>query len=76
MPIKDPPVVKAILKGQLATFEVAGGGFVRAPAPHDGLLIEATTTTLFLPASEVARLLAELPKQHPARRPSQPALER
>jgi hypothetical protein len=67
--------IRAILKGQLATLPVKGGGYARIPAPHDGLLVETTTSTFLLPAVDVARALGELPRQ-PARRTPGPSLGR
>jgi hypothetical protein len=55
--------IRAVLKGQIATLEIKGGGFARIPAPHDGLLVETTTSTFLLPADQVARALAELSKE-------------
>jgi hypothetical protein len=51
--------VAAIRKGQLATFEVEGG-FVRRPAPCDGLLIETRSTTIFLPLSKIQKAVSAL----------------
>jgi hypothetical protein len=59
--------VQFIRKGQLATFEVEGG-FARKPAPSDGLLIELTTTSLFLPVEQIRRAgleVAERPRTPP-----------
>jgi hypothetical protein len=53
--------IRAIRAGQLATFEV-DGGFVRRPAPCDGLYIETSKTTILLPAGEVLKAMTELIK--------------
>jgi hypothetical protein len=59
---REDLTITPIRKGQLASFEVKGG-YVRAPAPHDGLLIETTTSTVLLAAEDVARAMSKLPKQ-------------
>ncbi len=46
--------VQFIKKGQVATFEV-DGGFCRKPAPSDGLLVESTTTTVFVPMDDLRK---------------------
>jgi hypothetical protein len=53
--------VHALRKGQVATFEVEGG-FVRRPAPCDGLLVETSSSTILVPVPELARALQELKK--------------
>jgi hypothetical protein len=48
--------VRAIRLGQVATFE-SGGGFVRKPAPADGILFDLRETTVFVKASDVRAAL-------------------
>ena len=44
--------LRSIMKGQVATFEV-DGVFIRGPAPSDGLLVETTTASIFVPMEEL-----------------------
>jgi hypothetical protein len=63
--------ISPVRAGQLATFEV-GGGFVRLPAPCHGIIVETKTTTIFIPAADVAAALARLPKERGQSRPPPP----
>ena len=56
--------VRAIRKGQTATFEV-DDGFSRKEAPCHGLLVETSTTTLLVPVADVANAVHELRKREP-----------
>ncbi len=53
--------VRAIRKGQIATFEVEGG-FVRKEAPCDGLYVETTQNTFILPKKHVLKILQHMRK--------------
>lgn len=57
--------VQPILKGQVATFE-AEGGFIRRPAPCDGLWVEQKSGSYFLPLKAAEAAIASL-KRHRAR---------
>lgn len=53
--------VRAVLAGQLCTFASADRtGWVRRPAPHDGLLIETDADTLLVPVDQARAALDEI----------------
>jgi hypothetical protein len=57
--------VRMILQHQVATFEV-DGGFARRPAPCDGLIVETTVRTIFVPMEQVAAAVDEWRKARAA----------
>jgi hypothetical protein len=65
---EDRPDVRVqfVRKGQVATFEVRGG-FARKPAPSDGVLVESTTTTLFVTVEDLRRSGLEIVGRIPDR---------
>ncbi|HEY0714068.1 MAG TPA: hypothetical protein VGF45_15415 [Polyangia bacterium] len=69
--------------GQLATMETAdGAGFVRRPAPEDGLLLDLKSESIFIPAANMRAALrgtavkTERVELQPARRGDSVVLER
>lgn len=59
--------MQLVRAGQIVTFEVEGG-WRRRPAPHDGLLVESTKTTILLPLDQLSKLL-DLHRSEQQRRP-------
>lgn len=55
-------VIKAVLKGQIITWECQGG-FIRGPAPSDGIVVEDDVSTKFIAYKDVNAALNEI-KQH------------
>ena len=54
--------VVSLKKGQLVTMETAdGAGFVRQPAPDDGILLELKSESLFIPAANLRSALRGTP---------------
>jgi len=53
--------VRGILAGQVATFRSDDGtGWIRRPAPCNGLLVEDDETTLLVPLEEAEREIAAM----------------
>jgi hypothetical protein len=50
--------IRALLRGQLATFAVPGEGYARRPVPEDALWVDLDTATVLLAASSVRAALA------------------
>ncbi len=50
--------VRFVFEGQIATFEV-GGGFARKPVPTDGVIVETTTATIFIPISTLVEVMGQ-----------------
>ncbi|MDZ4693867.1 MAG: hypothetical protein SGI86_01880 [Deltaproteobacteria bacterium] len=50
--------VRLVIEGQIATFEVAGG-FARKPVPADGVIVETTTTTIFIPLAALVDVMGQ-----------------
>jgi len=48
--------VRLVLEGQVATFEVSGG-FVRKAVPTTGVVVETTTTTIFIPLATLVEVV-------------------
>jgi uncharacterized protein Veg len=74
--------ILSLKQGQLATMETAdGSGFVRRPAPEDGVLLDLKSESIFVPAASLraalrgAAIKIERAELRPARRGDSVVLE-